>query len=411
MAYRWKVALVYLLGFALDLMNMFVASIAYPDIAQQLHASVTQLAWISNAYMLGLTLIIPLSVWLAARFGERRLILASLLLFGGASLLVAGADSIEALIGWRLLQGLSGGLLIPLGQALAFRQFPAQQRAQLTTWVMSVALLVPALSPAAGGLIVQALSWRWVFYLNLPLTLLALVLATCWLQADPPRVVQRVQDGAGTLSALLDLQLLHSPSLRLAMWVYLLIPGVFIGTSLIAVLYLHQQGWGNAQIGALMLPWALGSALAIAVGKRGFNRWGPKPLLVVGALLQSLGIGLLVLIEQPQGWLPVLAYALMGLGGSLCSSCAQTLAFIDILPARMNHASALWNINRQLSFCLGGAVLSGLLSVLGPHSAYAFERCFLAAALLSLVPLWAVLRFDSSGVKALVTAHPLLEKT
>jgi MFS family permease len=118
-----------------------------------------------------------------------------------------------------------------------------------------------------------------------------------------------------------------------------------------------------------------------------------------------------VLIEQPQGWLPVLAYALMGLGGSLCSSCAQTLAFIDILPARMNHASALWNINRQLSFCLGGAVLSGLLSVLGPHSAHAFERCFLAAALLSLVPLWAVLRFDSSGVKALVTVHPLLEKT
>lgn len=407
MAYRWKVALVYLLGFALDLMNMFVASIAYPDIAQQLQASVTQLAWISNAYMLGLTLIIPLSVWLAARCGERRLILTSLLLFGGASLLVAGAQSIEALIGWRLLQGLSGGLLIPLGQALAFRQFPAQQRAQLTTWVMSVALLVPALSPAAGGLIVQALSWRWVFYLNLPLAVLALVLAACWLEADAPRT----RDGAGKRSAWLDLQLLHSPSLRLAMWVYLLIPGVFIGTSLIAVLYLHQQGWGNAQIGALMLPWALGSALAIAVGKRGFERWGPKPLLVIGALLQSLGIGLLVLIEQPQGGLPVLAYALMGLGGSLCSSCAQTLAFIDILPARMNHASALWNINRQLSFCLGGAVLSGLLSVLGPHSAHAFERCFLAAALLSLVPLWAVLRFDSSGVKALVTAHPHLEKT
>ncbi len=82
MAYRSKVALVYLLGFALDLLNMFVASIAYPDIAQQLHASVTQLAWITNAYMLGLTLIIPLSVWLAARVGERRLILASLLLFG-----------------------------------------------------------------------------------------------------------------------------------------------------------------------------------------------------------------------------------------------------------------------------------------------------------------------------------------
>jgi len=73
MAYRSKVALVYLLGFALDLLNMFVASIAYPAIAQQLQASVTQLAWISNAYMLGLTLIIPLSVWLATRVASHTL--------------------------------------------------------------------------------------------------------------------------------------------------------------------------------------------------------------------------------------------------------------------------------------------------------------------------------------------------
>lgn len=124
MAYRSKVALVYLLGFALDLLNMFVATIAYPDIARELHASVTELAWIGNAYMLGLTLIIPMSVWLAARVGERRLILASLLLFGIASGLVAQAGSIESLIGWRLLQGLGGGLLLPVGQALAYRQFP-----------------------------------------------------------------------------------------------------------------------------------------------------------------------------------------------------------------------------------------------------------------------------------------------
>ena len=115
MAYRSKVALVYLLGFALDLLNMFAASIAYPDIARQLHASVTQLAWITNAYMLGLTLIIPMSVWLAARVGERRLILGSLLVFAIASGLVAQAGSIESLIGWRLLQGLGD---LPAAQRL-----------------------------------------------------------------------------------------------------------------------------------------------------------------------------------------------------------------------------------------------------------------------------------------------------
>lgn len=403
MPYRWKVALVYLLGFALDLLNMFVANIAYPDIAHQLGASVSQLAWIGNAYMLGLTLVIPLSVWLAAKVGERCLILASLLAFGCASLLVAQAASIEPLIGWRLLQGLSGGLLIPIGQALAFRQFPAQQRAQLTTWVMSVALLVPALSPALGGLIVQALSWRWVFYLNLPFVLLALLLAALWLKSESV-VDQPPSPG------LLDLQLLRNPALRLAMWVYLLIPGVFIGTSLIAVLYLNQRGWGVAQIGALMLPWAMGSALAIIAGKRAFQHYGPKPILILGALLQSVGIGLLILIEQPQGGLPILAYGLMGLGGSLCSSCAQTLAFLDIRAERMNHASALWNINRQLSFGLGAAVLSALLDALGPQSLHAFERCFQMAALLTLIPLLAVWRFDATPVQALITPHPKLEK-
>lgn len=458
MAYRSKVALVYLLGFALDLLNMFVASIAYPDIALELHASVTELAWISNAYMLGLTLIIPLSVWLATRLGERRLILGSLLLFGLASVLVAGAGSIEALIGWRLVQGLSGGLLIPIGQALAFRHFPPEQRSRLTTWVMSVALLVPALSPAAGGLIVQALSWRWVFYLNVPLTVLAWVLGALWLKVDAPATERPTLDTRGLLlaaltlglllialsllsetdsrrlgmlvlalsavvlwlylrdgwrkpAAVLDLQLLNSPSLRLAMLVYLLIPGVFIGTSLIAVLYLHQLGFGTAQIGALMLPWALGSAVAIVTGKRCFNRFGPKPLLVVGMLWQSLGIGLLTLIDEPQGWLPIIAYTLMGLGGSLCSSSAQTLAFLDIRPERMGHASALWNINRQLSFCLGTAVLSSLLGALGPQSPHAFERCFLVAAFLSLLPILAVLRFDSTTVRTLLSPYPPQEKT
>lgn len=88
MTYRSKVAWIFLLGFALDLVNMFVATVAYPDIAHELQASVTQLAWISNAYLLGLTLIIPLSVWLAAVLGERRLIAASLGLFGMASVLV-----------------------------------------------------------------------------------------------------------------------------------------------------------------------------------------------------------------------------------------------------------------------------------------------------------------------------------
>ncbi|MGN7444692.1 MFS transporter [Pseudomonas lactis] len=391
MTYRSKVAWIFLLGFALDLVNMFVATVAYPDIARELHASVTQLAWISNAYMLGLTLIIPLSVWLAAIMGERTLIATSLLLFAGASVLVGQAGSIEALIGWRAVQGLGGGLLIPVGQAMAYRHFPAAERSQLTARVMSVALLVPAVSPALGGVIVDSVSWRWIFYANLPLALITLLLALLWIKPDTPTRVRPPLD----LSSIF--KQVASPMLRVAMLVYLCIPGVFIGTSLIAILYVRSLGYDATQTGALMLPWALASAVAIYLSKQLFNRCGPKPLLLAGMALQCAGI---LLLNEPA--LIIAAYALMGLGGSLCSSTAQNLAFLDIPAERMGHASALWNMNRQVSFCVGATVLSAILSALD-----SFAITFTMAAALTLLPLFAVLRLDASRVRTLL--HPCSE--
>ena len=391
MTYPSKVTWIFLLGFALDLVNMFVATVAYPDIARELHASVTQLAWVGNAYMLGLTVIIPFSVWLAAMMGERGLMVVSLLLFAGASVMVGQASSIEALIGWRLLQGLGGGLLIPVGQAMAYRHFPPAERSQLTARVMSVALLVPALSPALGGLIVESLSWRWIFYANLPLALITLLLAQLWIKPDTPTRVRPKLEVSRIFKQV------SSPMLRIAMLVYLFIPGVFIGTSLIAILYLHDLGYDATQTGALMLPWAMASALAIFLGKKLFNRCGPKPLLMAGMALQCSGI---LVLNEPALIIP--AYALMGLGGSLCSSTAQTLAFLDIPAERMGNASALWNINRQISFCLGAAALSALLSALDSYA-----LTFTIAAALTLLPLFAVLRLDASRVRTLL--HPASE--
>ena len=403
MAYRNKIALVYLLGFALDLVNMFAAAIAYPAISQELQASVTQLAWIGNAYMLGLTLIILPSVWLAAVFCAKRLILASLLMFSVASWCVAQSATIEALIGWRLLQGLAGGLLIPVGQALVYRHFPVRERARLTSVILLVALLVPALSPAVGGWVVQAGSWRWLFYANLPLALLALLLAACWLASQPrPASRPALSYQSVAVGALNMARLLKSPLLRVAMLTYMFIPGIFIGTQLVSILYLHQLGLSPAQTGALMLPWALASALGISLSRYQFNRLGPKPLLVLGMTAQALGIGLLTRIDAPGTWLPIALYGLMGFGGSLCSSTAQNTAFIDITPEHMGHASALWNINRQLSFLLGPALMMALYGAFNAITStpHAFALCFAIGCALTLVPLVPVLRLDTSRVLA-----------
>ena len=398
MAYRTKIAAVYLLSFALDLVNMFAVSIAYPQIGVDLQASVSQLAWIGNAYMLGLTLIILPSVWLAAVVGEKRLLLISLGVFTAATWGVAQATSIETLIGWRLLQGLGGGLLIPVGQAMVYREFRPHERARLTSVILLVALMVPALSPVLGGWVVEATSWRWVFYANLPLALIALILTQCWVrpgtQSARPAPVQ-----LATLA-----HLLKSPLLRVAMLTYLCIPGIFMGTQLVSILYVHQLGYGPAQTGALMLPWALASALGIALSRYRFNRWGPKPLLLAGMSAQALGIALLIQLQDGPLWLPMALYALMGFGGSLCSSTAQNTAFIDVPAEHMAPASALWNLNRQLSFLLGPALMMGLFSALSSitSTSHAFALCFAIGAGMTLVPLIPALRLNTPRVLALL---------
>lgn len=398
MAYRTKIAAVYLLSFALDLVNMFAVSIAYPQIGVDLQASVSQLAWIGNAYMLGLTLIILPSVWLAAVVGEKRLLLISLGVFTAATWGVAQATSIETLIGWRLLQGLGGGLLIPVGQAMVYREFRPHERARLTSVILLVALMVPALSPVLGGWVVEATSWRWVFYANLPLALIALILTQCWVRPG----TQSAQPAPVRLATLAHL--LKSPLLRVAMLTYLCIPGIFMGTQLVSILYVHQLGYGPAQTGALMLPWALASALGIALSRYRFNRWGPKPLLLAGMSAQALGIALLIQLQDGPLWLPMALYALMGFGGSLCSSTAQNTAFIDVPAEHMAPASALWNLNRQLSFLLGPALMMGLFSALSSmtSTSHAFALCFAIGAGMTLVPLIPALRLNTPRVLALL---------
>ncbi|CAB3751144.1 DSBA oxidoreductase [Burkholderia sp. MSh2] len=436
---RSKIAAVYLLGFAIDLANMFVINAAYPTIQRELHASVAQLAWIGNMYVLGLTVVIPLGTWLARRFGERRLLVASLLLFALGSVGVGLSASIGVLLACRLVQGLGGGLLIPVGQTMAYRAYPPEARAHLTSIVMMVALLVPALSPALGGAIVDRASWRAIFFGMLPLAAATCVLAFAWLPPDraserPPALDARGlalsaaalvalllgltfagQPGAGRLAIaplaialaaggayvvharraaapLLDLRLVAQPLLRIGLIVYLCVPGVFTGVNLVAALYLQNAlGLSATHTGALMVPWAIASFVAIATTRRCFPRWGAKPLFVAGIAIDAIGIVLLAtpLADVEAG--RVLAFVAMGLGASMCTSTSQSAAFLDVPAARMADASALWNINRQLSFCLGVAVLGSalnfLLSMHGDDARLAYRQCFGLAALLTLLPL------------------------
>jgi hypothetical protein len=187
--------------------------------------------------------------------------------------------------------------------------------------------------------------------------------------------------------------------LRLAILVYLLVPGTFIGTQLVATLLLSRLGYSATSIGGFMLPWALASACAIATTRTALPRIGPRVLLSAGMACQAAGIALLLAVQPAQPLLPALAFALMGLGGSLCSSTAQTLAFQGLAHEELMPGSALWNLNRQLSFCLAAALLSCVLGALSAAlPGHAFPLTLLLASGMTLLPLLLLWRIPAASL-------------
>lgn len=184
------------------------------------------------------------------------------------------------------------------------------------------------------------------------------------------------------------------------MLVYICVPGMFIGVNVTGMFYLqHVAKMSPAATGMLMLPWSVASFIAITATGRYFNRIGPRPLIVIGCLLQATGILLLINVSSAT-LLPAVAFTLMGAGGSLCSSTAQSSAFLTTRREEMPDASALWNLNRQLSFFAGALLLAQALSLaqtwLTPLAAW--HGMFIFAAGMTFLPVPYVFRLNNTQV-------------
>lgn len=437
MSYRYKVASIFLLGFFIDCINIFMSAVALPSLSATLQVSSASVAWVANAYILGLTLIIALSTWLAARFGSREILTASMLVFSGSVWLCGQADSFHELVIWRFVQGIGGGLLIPVGQALTFNLFHGEQRAKISTLIMAVALIAPAMSPTVGGLIVDISSWRGVFYSTLPFSLLAAGLSWWWIREGKPAELQR-PDIKGLLlvsavlasllmgmslyggdypplaalgfviagltfialyllhyrrcsNAIIDLSLLRSRKLSTSIFIYYAIPGVFTGVNLMSIFFLQNTLHFSARLtGMFMILYAIGAFIAMILCGRVYNRIGARRLFTLGMLLHSAGIATLVLVNAPTDlWLIMIAYSLMGIGGGIGANTAQTTSLMDFTGGDTHKASVIWNINRQMSFSLGAALFLMIFNVLLPPlgTTPAYQATFAIAALVGLLPL------------------------
>jgi MFS transporter, DHA2 family, multidrug resistance protein len=210
----WVVALAVMFGTFMEVLDTTVVNVSLPHIAGNLSASVDEAAWALTSYLVANAVILPLTGWLANYFGRKRVLLTALAGFTGASVLCGMAPSLSMLILFRVIQGATGGALQPLSQAVMLEAFPPRDRGKaMAFWGLGI-VVAPMLGPVVGGWLTDNWSWRWVFYINLPIGLISIVMTRMFL-FDPPYIRRReggidywgiglLALGVGALQVLLD---------------------------------------------------------------------------------------------------------------------------------------------------------------------------------------------------------------
>src|SRR5436853_1118793 len=173
----WLISSVVILGMAMSILDTTIVNVALATLARDLHSTISQIQWVVTGYMLALAAVIPVTGWAARRFGAKRVYLVSLVLFTAGSALCGIASSSTELIVFRVLQGVGGGMIMPIGQLMMAEAAGPQRMGRVMSIVAVPAMLAPVLGPTLGGLIVQNMSWRWIFYVNVPIGMVAVIAA------------------------------------------------------------------------------------------------------------------------------------------------------------------------------------------------------------------------------------------
>jgi EmrB/QacA subfamily drug resistance transporter len=386
----------------------------------------------------------PTSGWLGDRFGAKRVFLVALMIFTVASALCGMAQSLDQLVLFRVLQGAGGGLLTPVGMAMLYRAFPPEERVGVGRILMFATILGPALGPVIGGLLIEHLSWRWCFYVNVPVGLAALAFGFVFLHEhreqdagsfDIPGFLlagagfgsfmfalsegpQRgwsdpliALTGLGGLALLLafvlvelrtarpmvQLRLLGNRLFRSTLTVSMFGSAGFIGALFLLPLFL-QEGRGTSALtaGLTTMPEAIGVVLSTQLVARIYPHIGPRRLMAFGLVLVAITVALLGFVEQGTTlWVVRVLMFFIGVGMAYVFLPNQAASMATISRAETGGASMLMSVQRQLGSAIGVALLSTVLSIIGPFRANgegvrvpnldAYQAAFFVAAGLTLI--------------------------
>jgi EmrB/QacA subfamily drug resistance transporter len=411
--YKWLVAAVFVSGLFMDLLDTTIVNVALPTIGDAFNADTTTLEWVVTGYLLSLAVWIPASGWLGDRFGTKRVFMFALAMFTFGSTLCGLANSIETLILFRVIQGIGGGMLTPVGTAMLFRAFPPNERAAASAVLVIPIAIAPAVGPILGGILVDTLSWRWIFFVNIPIGVLGFLFAARFLresrEPDPgrfdywgfvlsatglPLVLYALAEapGAGWTSSkvlitgiagivllallvvvetrvaepMLALRLFKDRMFRSASIVNFAASAGLIGLLFLLPLFLQNpqlRGLSATQSGLTTFPQAIGLLLMSRLTSRLYPKIGPRRMLAVGSLGSAIAtiFFLRVGVDTNLWWIRAIMFA-RGMSFAFALIPLQAATFSNISRADSGRASSLFNTNRQVASSFGVAILATVLA-------------------------------------------------
>jgi len=458
-AWVWRLSVVVLLGTMMSVLDTTIVNVALNTLGHDLHSSVSQIQWVVAGYMLALAAVIPATGWAARRFGAKQIYLISLVLFTGGSALCGLATSATELILFRVLQGIGGGMLLPIGQLMMAEAAGPKRMGRVMSIVAVPVMLGPILGPTLGGLIIQNMSWRWIFYVNVPIGVIAVIAALRvlpWVERGKTdrldfrglvlmsggaalvtyglaeigttgsftaaKVLGPVFGGLGLVALfawlslrmprpLLDLRLYKRPTFSTASIAMFCLAAALFGGMILLPLYWQQVRHESViDAGLLMAPQGLGAALTMPIAGKLADRYGGGPLTLVGVSITALltiPFGL-VGAHTSIVWLSV-AMFVRGTGIGFGFMPAMTAAFASLKRSELSDATPQLNVLQRIGGSLGTAVLAVVLerASVGAHTsaalAGAFGTAFWASAVLAaigFVPSIILLRAERAARRA-----------
>jgi EmrB/QacA subfamily drug resistance transporter len=407
----YRLGLVIVIGTFMSILDATVVNVALDTLSRELHTPLAQIQWVVTAYLLALAAIIPVTGWMARRFGARRIYLTSLALFTLGSALCGLAWSTESLIVFRVLQGIGGGMLVPVGQMILARAAGPDRIGRLMSVVGVPMLLGPVFGPMIGGAIVQNASWRWIFFVNVPIGIVAFFLAFRLLHPEPSekagaldrlglvllssgvpaltyglaeygqhgRLVTRswvtlvagaflciafVLHALHATRPLLDVHLFRRAAFSAASLTTFCIGAALFGSMILLPLFFQNvRGQGQFMTGLMMAPQGLGAALAMPVAGKLTDRIGGGILTVFGvtAILGGTIPFVYIGAHTPYGLIAAaMAARGVGLGFSMMPSMAT--AFKLLRPHEIADATPQLNVLQRIGGSMGTAILAVVLA-------------------------------------------------